>query len=174
LAVAVRPKQHRCATHGAPSADAGGLALTALRHLLDTFSVSGGVGASGVNFFNVPAVTSAADRRDIVILKGLSDALVRLASPDFAPAFGGSTKLGDYRWGNLHRIVFAPALDGPFSIPPAGGVPASVTGLPGIATDGGFEVLDRSDSDVRATVRTPSCSAQVRRIEASTWQPRTA
>lgn len=37
------------------------------------------------------------------------------------------------------------------AFPPAGGVfPASVTGLPGIATDGGFDVLDRSDSEVRA------------------------
>ncbi len=96
-------------------------------------------------------MTSAADHRDIVILKSLSDAIARLASPDFAPAFGGSTNLDDYRWGKLHRIVFAHPLDGPFSIPPAGGAfPASVPGLPGIATDGGFEVLDRSDSDVRA------------------------
>ena len=129
----------------------GGLALTALRHLLDTFSVSGGVGASGIDFFNVPGVINAADRRDIVILKSMSDALARLASPDFAPAFGGSTTLDDYRWGKLHRIVFAHPLDGPFSIPPAGGAfPASVPGLPGVPTDGGFEVLDRSDTDVRA------------------------
>ncbi len=129
----------------------GGLALSALRHLLDTFSASGGVGASGVNFFSVPGVTNVADRRDIVILKSLSDTLTLLAGPDFAPAFGGSTNLDEYRWGKLHRIVFAHPLDGPFSIPPAGGAfPASVPGLPGIATDGGFEVLDRSDSDARA------------------------
>ena len=38
----------------------------------------------------------------------------------------------------------------PSAFHPAGGVPPSVAGLPGVATDGGFEVLDRSDSDGRA------------------------
>jgi penicillin G amidase len=129
----------------------GGIALADVRHLLDTLSTNGGVGASGINFLNVPGVASPADRRDIVILSSLATALTRLASADFAPAFGGSTNLNDYLWGKLHRIVFAHPLGGPFNIPPAGGAVANSTpGLPGIATDGGFEVLDRSDSDVRA------------------------
>jgi penicillin amidase len=82
----------------------------------------------------------------------LLDALTRLAGPPFAAAFGGSTNQDDYRWGKLHQVVFAHALGGPFSIPPAGGAfphPLGQT-LPGIPTDGGFEVIDRSDHDPRA------------------------
>jgi penicillin amidase len=126
--------------------------LTALRNLLDNFGTGHGVGASGVNFFIVPGVASAADRRDILILRSLLDALTRLAGPPFAMAFGGSTNQDDYRWGKLHRVVFAHALGGPFSVPPAGGAfphPLGQT-LPGIPTDGGFEVIDRSDHDPRA------------------------
>jgi penicillin amidase len=129
----------------------GPLALAALRHLLDTYSATSGVGASGLGFFNVPGVASAADRRDILLLKSVSDALTLLAGPPFQPAFGLSTDQNDYLWGKLHRIVFAHVLGGPFSIPPAGGAfPAPLPGLPGIPTDGGFETLDRSDHDVRA------------------------
>jgi penicillin amidase len=44
--------------------------------------------------------------RDIAVLGALKSALDLTTSPAFAPAFGGSTNLGDYRWGKLHRIVF--------------------------------------------------------------------
>jgi len=126
-------------------------AVTALRHLLDTFDTSGGVGASGINFFNVPGVTSAADRRDILLLKSVQDALALLASNEFKPAFNNSTQQSDYRWGKLHRIVFAHPLGGPFSVPPAGGAfPAPLAGLTGIPTDGGFQTVDASSHSVRA------------------------
>ncbi len=129
----------------------GRLAVTALRNLLDRFATAHGIGGSGVNFFNVPGVANPADRRDILILRSLKDALGLLASPQFAAAYGESTNQADYRWGKLHRIVFSHALDGPFSIPPAGGAfPQRLAGLPGIPADGGFETLDRSDHDVRA------------------------
>jgi penicillin amidase len=135
-------------------------ALTALRHLLDAgrraevpifndnFS---GVGASGVNFFNVPGVANAADRRDVLILQSLADALKRLAGEPFAAAFGGSTNQDDYRWGKLHRIVLDHPLGGPFSIPPAGGAfSPPLAGLPGIPTDGGFDTVDAATHDARA------------------------
>ena len=126
--------------------------VNALRRLLDTFDVRGGVGASGINFFNVPGVPDAADRRDIVLLKSVQEALARLASDAFAPAFGNSTHQVDYRWGKLHRIVFAHPLGGPFSIPPAGGAfPAPLPGLAGIPTDGGFSTVDASSHGARAT-----------------------
>jgi len=130
-------------------------ALAALRHILDTFATGGGVGRSGLNFFNVPGLVptaaNAADRRDILILESLSGALGRLAGPSFAAAFQQSTNQDDYRWGKLHRIVFAHVLDGPFSIPPAGGAfPPALAGLPGIPTDGGFQTLDRADHPLRA------------------------
>jgi len=125
-------------------------ALTALRNLLENFSVGGGVGASGISFFNVPGVASAADRRDILILKSLADALGRLAGAPFAAAFNNSTNQGDYRWGKLHRIVFDHPLGGPFSIPPAGGLfPAPLPGLSGIPTDGGFSTVDASSHNAR-------------------------
>jgi penicillin amidase len=125
------------------------LAMTALKSLLER--PQPGVGASGINFFNVP-VASAEDRRDIVILKSMGDALTRLAGPEFALAFGGSTNLDDYRWGKLHRIVFEHPLGGPFNVPPAFGAISNPLGddLPGFPTDGGFGAVDASNHDSRA------------------------
>ena len=125
------------------------LAMTALKGLLER--PQPGIGASGINFFNAPSA-SAEDRRDILILKSMSDALTRLAGPDFAPAFGNSTNLDDYRWGKLHRIVFGHPLGGQFNIPPAFGALPHPLGdaLPGFPTDGGFGTVDASNHDPRA------------------------
>src|SRR4030095_6483264 len=83
-----------------------GDALKALHHLLSERPFDG-VGASGVDFFAEPAsLASAADPRDVALLSALGDALTALASPEFAPAFGGSTAQDAYRWGKLHRITF--------------------------------------------------------------------
>ncbi len=126
-------------------------ALTALRHLLDTFDTNQGVGASGLNFFNVPTVPDAATRRDILLLKSVADALDLLAGDAFAAAFNHSTNQNDYRWGRLHRIVFGHPLGGPFNVPPAGGAfPPPLTDLAGIPTDGGFQVVDASSHSARA------------------------
>jgi penicillin amidase len=119
----------------------GDQAMTALRHLLET----GGTGASGIVFFTGPV------GRDIAVLGALKSALDLAASSAFAPAFGGSTNLADYRWGKLHRIVFAHPLGGPFSIPPGAGFVDLGPGLPGIATDGGFSVVDASSHNPRAS-----------------------
>jgi penicillin amidase len=127
------------------------LALSALRNLLETFPTSGGVGASGFPFFSVPGVPSPDVRRDLYVLTSLREALGLLSGPDFAAAFGGSSNQEDYRWGKLHRIVFAHVLGGPFSIPPAGGAfPAPLPGLPGIPRSGGFGTVDVGSFDVRA------------------------
>ncbi|HET8651083.1 MAG TPA: penicillin acylase family protein [Gaiellaceae bacterium] len=126
-------------------------ALIGIRHLLETYSVTGGVGASGVNFFNVPGLASPSARRDFLLLKSVQDALALAAGPDFAPAFGGSTNQADYRWGKLHRIVFDHPLGGPFSIPPGAGFSHLAAALPGIPTDGGFGVVDASSHSARAT-----------------------
>ncbi len=137
-------------TFGLPKPDSQSV-VNALRHLFDTFDTNGGVGASGINFFNVPGVTSAADRRDIVLLKSVQEALALLASNEFKAAFNNSTQQSDYRWGKLHRIVFAHPLGGPFSVPPAGGAfPAPLAGLTGIPTDGGFSTVDASSHSPRA------------------------
>jgi penicillin amidase len=126
-------------------------ALAALRHLLDTFDQDHGIGASGVNFFTVPGVADPADRRDVLLLRSLREALDRLASPAFAPAFGGSTDQSAYRWGRLHRIVFDHPLGGIWSVPPAGGAfPQPLAGLPGVPTDGGFETVDVGNHSARA------------------------
>jgi len=125
------------------------LTMTALKSLLER--PEPGIGASGVNFFNAPAA-SAEDRRDIVILKSLADALDRLAGPPFAPAFGGSTNQNDYRWGKLHRLVLEHPLGGEFNVPPGFGSMPDPLGvaLPGFPTDGGFGVVDASNHDPRA------------------------
>jgi len=125
------------------------LVMTALKSLLER--PAPGIGASGINFFNAPAAT-AEDRRDILILKSLADALARLAGPDFALTFAGSTHLDDYRWGKLHRIVMNHPLGGPFELPPAFGALPHPLGaaLPGFPTDGGLGAVDASNHDPRA------------------------
>lgn len=115
--------------------------LAALRNLLDNFAVNQGRGASGLDFFAVPGVGQPADRRDIVILGSLRAALDLAAGP----ALFGSAKQDDYRWGHLHRIVFEHPLGGPFNIPSGGG---------SIATDGGFQTVDASSHNARATTPT--------------------
>jgi penicillin amidase len=125
--------------------------LAALRNLLDNFSTNGGKGASGIDFFAVPGIAQATDRRDFVILTSVRAGLDLLSGSAFAPAFGGSTNQNDYRWGRLHRIVFAHPLGEPFSIPPAGGAfPQPIPGLRGIPTDGGFQTVDASSHSTRA------------------------
>jgi penicillin amidase len=129
----------------------GQQALGALRHLLDGFDTAHGIGASGLDFFAVPGVADPAARRDVVLLRCLVEALDLLVSDAFAAAFGNSTDQDDYRWGRLHRTVFAHVLDGPFSAPPAGGAfPPPLADLAGIPTDGGFETVDASEHPLRA------------------------
>jgi penicillin amidase len=126
-------------------------ALAAVKHLLDTFSVTHGVGASGIDFFAVNSITDPAASRDYLILSSLRDALTMLASPSFSAAFQGSTNQNDYRWGLLHRLVLAHPLGGQFSVPPAfGQFPAPLPGLTGIPVDGGFETVDAASHSVRA------------------------
>jgi penicillin amidase len=115
-------------------------AMTALRRLVG----SSGAGASGFVFFAGP------DQGAQRVLGAVRSALDLAASPAFAPAFGGSTSLADYRWGKLHRITFAHPLGPAFSLPPAGGLADLGPGLPGVATDGGFAVLDASSHNPRA------------------------
>jgi penicillin amidase len=140
----------RLAPFGVPVPD-GERSLTALKHLLETFGDSQGVGASGIDFFAVDGVADATDRRDVTLLRAVQAALAKLAGPDFQAAFGGSTNQGDYRWGRLHRVTMDHPLGGPFNIPPAfGAFPPPLAGLPGIPTDGGFETVDASAHDARA------------------------
>jgi penicillin amidase len=127
----------------------GELAVSALRHLLDTFDSTGGVGASGIPFFGVGAPPE--ESRDIAILGSLAQALAALAGPAFANAFGSADQR-DYRWGRLHRLVMRHPLDDLLSVPPAGGLfPHPLgEGLPGIPVDGGFETVDDAAHDARA------------------------
>ncbi len=120
--------------------------MTALQNLLR----NAGVSASGLDFFAGGGTMDAALNTRIVMLQSLADALDRLASDEFAAAFGNSTSQDDYRWGKLHRIVMDSPLGAPFSIPPAfGAFPAPLAGLTGIPTDGGFGVVDASSHGVR-------------------------
>jgi penicillin amidase len=130
----------------------GAEAVTAIKHLLETFETSHGVGASGVDFFNVPGISDPAAARDYLLLHSLRAGLNLLAGPSFDAAFHGSTDQSTYRWGLLHRIVFAHVLGGPFSTPPAfGRFPAPLAGLSGIPVDGGFETVDAASHNVRGS-----------------------
>jgi len=124
--------------------------VKALRNLLDNFDTNQGIGASGLNFFDVPGLAKADDRRDFLLLQSLVDALDLLEGPDFEDAFGGSAYQEDYRWGRLHRIVFDSPLGGPFNIPPGAGISPSFPDLEGVATDGGFGVVDASSHSAYA------------------------
>jgi penicillin amidase len=127
------------------------VAMADLRHLLDGDPTSGGVGASGVDFFVVPGAASPEDERDVLLLRSLAEALDSLAGPSFAAAFGGSADQDAYRWGKLHRVVLDHPLGGDRSIPPAAGAfPQPLPGLPGIPTDGGFGTVDASGHSARA------------------------
>jgi len=125
-----------------------GEAVKAIRHLLER----DGIGVSTIDFFGWAPGSSAAERRDFVVLKSLRDALDALAGDAFAPAFAYSTDQDDYRWGKLHRITFDAVLGGPFSIPGATpGFDPSFPGLSGLAVDGGFGVVDASSHGARAS-----------------------
>lgn len=126
-------------------------AMAALRHLLETFDTRQGLGASGVNFFQVDGAPTPEAARDFLILKSLREALDLLAGDAFAPAFDHSTNQRDYRWGRLHRIVFDHPLRGPFDIPEAGGFSHLAPDLPGVARSGGFDVVDASGHSARAS-----------------------
>ena len=131
-------------------------AYVGLKFQLDAFAPLGGKGASGLDFFTkVPAELGAAAssvRRDCVLLGSVRGALDLLASESFAPAFGGSTDQNDYRWGRLHRITFKHTLGPALSIPGIAGYPYQdlAEGLPGIARQGGFDVVDASSHNARA------------------------
>jgi len=135
---------------GVPTPDSE-TAVKALRHLVEL----DGIGLSTVDFFDWTTplgLPQKEQRRDYILLKSLSDALDRLAGPSFANAYHNSTQQNDYLWGRLHRIVFEGiGVGGPFSIPNAQlGFPPSFPDLAGLATDGGFGVIDASSHDGRA------------------------
>ncbi len=131
------------------------LAWFSVIHMLSNFDVQQGVGASGIDFFNAPAIAGfpAEVRRDILITTALQQALDLLASDEFAPAFGNSQNQDSYRWGKLHRIVLDHPLGGPFSLPNDSGsygVSNLTESLPGVARSGGFNVVDASTHSARA------------------------
>ncbi len=129
------------------------IAYAAMKNLLVNYGARRGVGASGLNFFQVTGAPNAEAARDYLLLKSLKDALTLLASESFAPAFNRSTDLSVYRWGRLHRIVFAHPLGGPFNLPDAAGTYGFrnlSAQLPGIPRPGGFENVDASGHNLRA------------------------
>jgi penicillin G amidase len=131
---------------GVPTPDSE-TAVKALRHLVER----NGIGLSTIDFFQWVPLSDPAQRRDVVLLKSLKDALDLLAGPAFATAFGRSTDQDDYRWGKLHRITFDALQGGAFSIPGATpGFAPSVPGLPGLSVQGGFGVIDAASHSARA------------------------
>jgi len=127
----------------------GRQAHVALIHLVTTVASNGGMGASGLSFFDVPGL-GVEEARDFLLLAALEDTLELLRGPAFDTAFGGSANLEDYRWGKLHRITIPNNLGGPFNLPPAGGFSDLAPGLPGLARSGGFETVDVGPYDPRA------------------------
>ncbi len=135
--------------------------LRGLMKLLDKVPFTG-VGASGLNFFDDPSVSlSAAEERDILLVKSLQDALDLLGGTNFVNAFGGSTSVDDYLWGKVHYVIFQSYIDGDlngtyingggaFSIPPqpAVGFP------PGMPANGARFTVDVANFGLRPTSET--------------------
>jgi penicillin amidase len=147
--------------------------VKALRQLLVDFDTRKGVGRSGIDFFAVPGMTDAADRRDFLVLQSIGDALTLAAGDNFKTAFGNSTNQSDYRWGKLHRITIPSPVGAPFTIPSAGNrFTSPLPGLPGIPVDGGMNVPDtaahivRADTPEEFTNTSASASAPHRRFVA--------
>lgn len=142
-----------------PVISSRGDAITGLKNLLENFGTRQGRGASGIDFFAVPGVTAAEDRRDVVLLRSLQNALTLMAGPTFNDVFGGSTNQRDYRWGKLHRVVFAHPLGGNFSTPPAGGTFAQpLPGLPGVPIDAACSPSTPREARCATIRATASCS----------------
>ena len=118
-------------------------ALWAFTYHLLNYDTNGGIGASGLNFFSQGLAAT--------VQGSLQQALDLLASDEFAPAFANSSDIMDYRWGKLHRIVFAhPLGSDPFNIPNGGNFMDLAPDLPGLARQGGFQVVDASSHSTRA------------------------
>jgi penicillin G amidase len=133
-----------------PSAD-DFFTMQALKQLIVDFDSRQGVGRSGIDFFAVPGIGDANDRRDVLMLTSLRDALTLAASDNFKTAFGNSTNQSDYRWGKLHRLTLPSPLGAPYTIPSQGNrFTSPLPGLPGIPFDGGFNVPDVAGHPVRA------------------------
>ncbi len=115
----------------------------AFTHHLLNYGSNGGFGASGLNFFSQGLAST--------VQGSLQQALDLLASDEFAPAFANSTDVMDYRWGKLHRIVFAHPLGvDPLNVPNGGGFMDLGPNLPGLARQGGFQAVDASSHSARA------------------------
>ncbi|MCF6288044.1 MAG: penicillin acylase family protein [Proteobacteria bacterium] len=126
-------------------------AFNGFKHLLDEFDSMQGYGASGVNFFTNPQAPTREDARDFIILASLKQALDLLASDEFAPAFANSTNIMDYQWGKLHRINFSHPLGNSLTIPNGLFGFSTIAGLTGISRPGGYQVLDASGHNARAS-----------------------
>ncbi len=132
-------------------------ALRGLMRLLDAVPFTG-VGASGINFFNDTTVSlTAAQERDMLLVKSLQGALDLLSGPSFVNAYASSVNVDDYLWGKVHYLIFQSFIDGDlndtriagggaFSIPTQ---PAPYP--PGFPADGARFTVDVASYGIRPT-----------------------
>lgn len=134
--------------------------IRGLLRLLDKVPFTG-VGVSGVNFFDDTSVSlTAAEERDVLLVKSLQQGLDLLAGASFATAYASSTNIDDYLWGKVHYVIFQSFLDGDlndtripgggaFSIPPQ---PAAFP--PGKPANGARFTVDVANFGMRPTSET--------------------
>ena len=133
-----------------PLLSSGRSSFNAFKNLLDNYDQRHGYGASGVDFFAGTNAPTREDALDYIILLSLKQTLDLLASDEFATAFSNSNDIMDYRWGKLHRVIFAHPLGESLSLPNGLFGLSTIDGLTGIIRPGGYEVLDAAGHNVRA------------------------
>ncbi|HSV05576.1 MAG TPA: penicillin acylase family protein, partial [Candidatus Binatus sp.] len=145
------------ATNGIGFRQGTSSALRGLLRLLDKVPFTG-VGASGLNFFDDPSVSlSAANERDIILVKSLQQGLDLLGGGNFTDAYALSQNVDDYLWGKVHYLIFQSFLDGALNNThiPGGGAysipPQPSPFPPGYPTDGSRFTVDVANFSLRPT-----------------------
>ncbi len=136
-------------------------AIRGLLRLLDKVPFTG-VGASGLNFFDDTSVSlSAANERDMLLVKSLQGALDLLAGANFANAYANSMNVDDYLWGRVHYVIFKSFMDGALNDThiPGGGIfnipPQPAVGFPpGKPANGARFTVDVANYGMRPSSET--------------------
>ena len=130
--------------------------IRGLRRILDKVPYTG-MGASGIYFFDDPAISSltVSQERDVILVKSLQEALDLLGGAAFTQAYANSANVDDYLWGKVHYVIFRSFLDGALNntLIPGGGAydipPQPASFPPGAPSNGARFTVDVANYGLR-------------------------